>query len=85
MELEWALKHQELIQFALQMIVATVCGGMVGLERELRKKDAGLKTFILICTGATLYTIMSLKLGSTDPARIASQIVCWLYWRWSYL
>lgn len=75
LELDWALKYGELLILANQMLAATICGAMVGLEREFRKKDAGLKTFILICTGAALYTIMSLKLGSTDPARIAAQIV----------
>jgi len=55
-----------------------VLGGAVGLERELRGKAAGLRTNILICVGATLFTVLSVSLaagGWGDPARIAAQIV----------
>jgi putative Mg2+ transporter-C (MgtC) family protein len=54
-----------------------VCGGAVGLERELRGKAAGLRTNILICVGSTLFTQLSVGLGAAggDPGRIAAQIV----------
>jgi putative Mg2+ transporter-C (MgtC) family protein len=49
----------------------------VGLERELRGKAAGLRTNILICVGATLFTQLSMAMaaGRGDPARLAAQIV----------
>jgi putative Mg2+ transporter-C (MgtC) family protein len=49
----------------------------VGLERELRGKAAGLRTNILICVGATLFTHLSIAVAGTDgdPGRIAAQIV----------
>jgi putative Mg2+ transporter-C (MgtC) family protein len=49
----------------------------VGLERELRGKAAGLRTNILICVGATLFTQLSVDMagGRGDPARLAAQIV----------
>ena len=40
-----------------QMLVAVLCGGAIGLERELSRKPAGLRTNVLICIGATLLMI----------------------------
>lgn len=57
-----------------QLIIATVAGGIIGIERELKRKGAGLKTFILICCGSAIYTIISLSIGE-DKTRIAAQIV----------
>jgi len=58
---------------------ATLCGAVVGLERESRDKPAGLRTVILICLGSTIFTIVSLLLASrremADPARLAAQIL----------
>ena len=65
------------LELWLQVILATLLGGAIGLERELSGKPAGLRTNILICVGATLFTVLSLKLslGRGDPARIAAQIL----------
>ncbi len=65
------------LQLLLQLGLATLCGGWIGLERELSGKPAGLRTNILICVGATLFTSLSvaLSLGRGDPARIAAQIL----------
>lgn len=59
------------------MLLAVVCGGAVGLEREMRGKAAGLRTNILICVGATLFTQLSIEIPTAggDPGRIAAQIV----------
>ena len=66
--------HLELL---LQVVLATVLGGAIGMERELSGKPAGLRTNILICVGATLFTVLSLKLAAIrgDPARVAAQIL----------
>lgn len=66
--------HLELL---LQVILATLLGGAIGIERELSGKPAGLRTNILICVGATLFTVLSLKLseGRGDPARVAAQVL----------
>jgi putative Mg2+ transporter-C (MgtC) family protein len=62
--------------------LAIVLGGAVGLERELHEKPAGLRTNILICLGAALFTHLSLHFSSwagvhtpSDPGRVAAQIV----------
>ena len=59
------------------ILLAILCGGVIGIERELKGKAAGLRTQILICMGATLFTQLSLAMaGSTpDKGRIAAQIV----------
>ncbi|OLC08703.1 MAG: hypothetical protein AUH42_00810 [Gemmatimonadetes bacterium 13_1_40CM_70_11] len=68
--------HLELL---LQLGLAVLLGGTIGLERELAGKPAGLRTNILICVGAMLFTLMSVQLafegpGKGDPTRIAAQI-----------
>ena len=58
--------------------LATLLGGAIGLERELSGKPAGLRTNILICIGAVMYTEFSVSLATTpsaDPTRVAAQIV----------
>lgn len=60
----------------IKLLLAVLVGGLVGAEREFRDKAAGFRTIILICVGATLFTIFSLKLGGDmDPVRIAANIV----------
>ncbi len=60
-----------------RLLLSFVLGMAVGLEREISDKPAGLRTNVLICLGSTLYTLVSLKMGSstTDPTRIAAQVV----------
>ncbi len=65
------------LELLLQLALAMLLGGAIGLEREFSGKPAGLRTNILICVGATLFTVLSAKLaaGRGDPARIAAQII----------
>src|SRR3989304_9928098 len=60
------------------IILAVVLGGIIGLEREIRGKVAGLRTNILICLGAAVFTVisrqMALKYGDST-VRITAQIV----------
>jgi putative Mg2+ transporter-C (MgtC) family protein len=61
-----------------KLLLSLVLGGLIGWERELYDKPAGFRTNTLICVGATLFTIFSLRIGTipaTDSARIAAQIV----------
>src|SRR5229473_3085836 len=65
------------LELFLQLSLATLFGGAIGLERELGGKPAGLRTNILICIGSVLYTKLSFTMaaGNADPTRIAAQIV----------
>ncbi|RZK35584.1 MAG: MgtC/SapB family protein [Pedobacter sp.] len=58
-----------------KFLIATLLCGLIGLEREFRSKQAGLKTMIMIGLGSTLFTILSVKIGLNSQDRIASNIV----------
>lgn len=73
-------------EFIIRIALAGVLGAAVGLERELRAKEAGTRTHFLVSMGSALFTILSqygfdesLKvyssLASFDPSRIAAQVV----------
>ena len=59
------------------ILLAVVLGAIVGLERQVSGKSAGLRTNVLICLGAAVFTIISKQMasGSIDVTRIAAQIV----------
>ena len=58
------------------VLLAALFGGLIGTERQLSGKAAGLRTNMLICLGAALFTILSEKLGvAASTTRIAAQIV----------
>jgi putative Mg2+ transporter-C (MgtC) family protein len=78
-ELHWA-------EVLLRVVLAGALGGAVGAERELREREAGLRTHMLVAVGAALFTIVSAYAWSDfsfsqrggitfDPTRIAAQIV----------
>jgi len=75
--MEYDLIHDLRLDLLLHLCLAVVLGGAIGLERELQHKAAGLRTNILICLGAVLFTELSMAMSSAsgDPARIAAQIV----------
>lgn len=66
------------MQLVFRLLAAFLAGGLVGWQRELAEKPAGLRTHILVCVGSALITVISIfafgKMGS-DPARITAQIV----------
>ncbi len=60
----------------VRVLAALAIGGVIGGEREYRSKAAGFRTMTLICVGAAVFTILSLRLGAPgSPDRIASNIV----------
>ncbi len=67
------------LHIILKILLAAMLGGIIGLERELAHKEAGLRTNILIAIGSALITLLSFKIAAmtpgADPARLAAQIV----------
>ena len=62
----------------LRLCLAAVLGGVIGLERELKRKPAGLRTNMFICFGSAMFTILSVELAGQftgDHTRIAAQII----------
>lgn len=54
-----SLREITLVSVAFRLLLSTLCGGMVGLERELKRRSAGFRTHILICLGAAMTTMTS--------------------------
>jgi putative Mg2+ transporter-C (MgtC) family protein len=59
----------------VKILVAVMIGGIIGFERELHSKAAGLRTITLITVGAAMFTILSSKFLDTSASRVASNIV----------
>ena len=61
-----------------RLLLAAVLGGVIGLERELKRRPAGLRTNMFICFGAAMFTVLSSELAGVfggDHTRIAAQII----------
>src|SRR5256885_12536363 len=61
----------------VRLLMAAILGGLIGLEREWKHRDAGLRTNLFICFGAAMFTLLSERLAGvpSDAARIAAQII----------
>jgi putative Mg2+ transporter-C (MgtC) family protein len=82
---------QSVIFFLPKVIVGTICGFIVGLERQLKDRPVGIRTSVLVCAGSALFTATSVLLSTdiraighregfatpmfSDPGRIIAQIV----------
>lgn len=82
--------YWQLLEFALRLLVACICGAFIGFERSRRLKEAGVRTHVIVACASALFIIVS-KYGFTDltfadgtilngtrgadPARIAAQVV----------
>ena len=72
-------------EFILRLFAAALCGGLIGLERGYRAKEAGFRTHFLVALGSGLFMVISqfgfedvLKLPYNirlDPSRVAAQVV----------
>ncbi len=61
--------------FGLGLVLSIVLGFLIGTERELRGKDAGISTHMFVICGAMLFTFMSMTVDPASKSRIAAQIV----------
>lgn len=69
----WLTGYEE--AFALKLALCLLLGAMIGVERELRNKPAGISTHCFVIAGACLFTFISTVADPNSPARIAAQIV----------
>jgi len=70
------------LDISTRLLVAAVFGAIVGVEREIHGHQAGMRTHMLVSLGSAAFTVLSIYgfpqvagAGSTDPSRIAAQIV----------
>lgn len=69
---------EQIIKITVRLLVAMALGGLVGLEREYRAKDAGFRTHFLVALGSALFTLISIygfTEGVKDTSRVAAQVV----------
>ena len=73
-------RHMDLLAITSRLVLALICGGVIGLERETKRRPAGFRTHILICMGSAitiltnqyLYQVMHLF---TDISRMGAQVI----------
>lgn len=69
----------EILEYGLRMLLAVFLGGLIGYERELRSKEAGVRTHVLVALGASLFMIISQHgfagAARFDAARVAAGVV----------
>ena len=74
-----ALREVTLISVAVRIIAAIVIGGLIGLERGLKNRPAGLRTYMTVCLGACLIMLTNQYIYQTtqtgDPVRMGAQVV----------
>jgi putative Mg2+ transporter-C (MgtC) family protein len=70
------------LDLAVRLLVAAILGAAIGLEREARGHEAGMRTHLLVAEGAALFTVLSIYgfgpidgSGAPDPSRVAAQVV----------
>lgn len=70
------------VQIIIRLIVSVLVSGLIGLERQLHRRAAGLRTHILVCVGSTLIMLTSLYIFdiykdkiAVDPSRIAAGVI----------
>ena len=67
---------QQQLEIAVQLVIAMILSMLVGIERERRDKDAGLRTHMLVGVGACLFTALSLvAFPRSETARVAANVV----------
>jgi len=63
------------VEMIVRLLLAVVLGILVGVEREISHRPAGLRTHALVSLGACLFTVISIDYFDMDPARVAAGIV----------
>ncbi len=74
------IREMNMVAITARLVLAVLCGGVIGLEREVRRRSAGFRTHILICMGSAitiltnlyLYQVMNLY---TDISRMGAQVI----------
>lgn len=68
-----------LLSITIRLFMAIILGGILGIEREAKQRPAGLRTYVIVCLGATLASITNIYMfntfGVSDPSRIPAQVI----------
>jgi putative Mg2+ transporter-C (MgtC) family protein len=73
----WQLVSNNQWEMVIRLVIAAFLGAVIGYERARAKKPAGIRTHLLVCMGAALFTVISIWgfSGNADPSRIAAGVV----------
>ncbi len=75
----WSIIYSQEFIMTMKLLLALLCGGILGMEREQKKRPAGFRTYMLVCVGATLVMITNQFLGEiypdVDPTRMGAQVI----------
>lgn len=76
----YSLRSVNTFSIIVRLLLATICGGIIGAERGRKKRPAGFRTHILVCIGATMVMITGQYMYEVlnmpaDPSRIGAQVV----------
>ena len=73
------LREVTYVAIALRILAAVICGGAIGIERELKNRPAGLRTYMLVCVGSCLIMLTNQYIYQVtqagDPMRLGAQVV----------
>lgn len=73
------LREVTYLAVALRILAAVIIGGLLGLEREMKNRAAGLRTYMLVCTGSCLIMLTNQYIfqtaGAGDPVRMGAQVI----------
>ena len=77
--MEFALREVTSVAIVIRILMAVVLGGVIGCERGMKNRPAGLRTYMLVCVGACLVMLTNQYvyqvLGTGDPVRLGAQVV----------
>ena len=77
--MEFALREVTYLSVALRIVAAVLIGGLIGLERGLKHRAAGLRTYMVVCLGSCLVMLTNQYIfqvfGTGDPVRMGAQVV----------
>lgn len=73
------MQMERMIEISVRLALALICGGLLGIERGLKKRPAGFRTYMLVCLGATLVMMTNQYVceiyQTGDPSRLGAQVV----------
>ena len=73
------LNELHIISIIIRILLAIICGGVLGIERGRANQSAGMRTYSLVCLGATIVMLtgeyMFREFGTGDPSRLGAQVV----------
>ncbi len=77
--MELTIREVTLLAVVLRVVAAVIIGGLIGLERGLKHRPAGLRTYMVVCVGACLVMLTNQYIfqvfGTGDPVRMGAQVV----------